>query len=94
MAHLRKHKFQTATKSPGAQQFQDGLLDEIRFDYEINSLWIKYRFDITLPDNDYGKVIFNGNEKNFEFKKLKDFISNFEKNWPLDVTLINSTEII
>jgi hypothetical protein len=94
MAHLRKHKFQAIAKSPGAQQFQDGLLDEIRFDYEINSLWIKYRFDITLPDNDYGKVIFNGNEKNFEFKKLKDFISNFEKNWPLDVTLINSTEII
>jgi hypothetical protein len=48
------------TKSPKAQQFQQGLLDEIRFDYAMNSLWIKYRFDIKLPDNDYQKVIFNG----------------------------------
>jgi hypothetical protein len=81
MAHVRKHKFQTIRKSPKAQQFQEGLLDEIRFDYQMNSLWIKYRFDIILPTNDYGMVIFNGNENNLEFKKLKDFISNFEKTW-------------
>jgi len=81
MANLRKHKFQTITKSPRAQQFENGLLDEIRFDYEMNSLWVKYRFDIKLPDTDYLKVIFTGNENNHEFKRLKDFISNFEKNW-------------
>jgi len=81
MAYLGKRKIQTITKSPKAQQFEDGLLDEVRFDYTINSLWIKYRFDIILPNNDYGKVIFNGNENNPEFKKLKEFILNFEENW-------------
>ncbi len=84
MTHLRKHKFQAITKSPKAQRFQEELLDEIRFDHEMNSIWIKYRFDIILPDNDYGKVIFNGNENNPEFKKLKDFISNFEENWSFE----------
>jgi hypothetical protein len=81
MKHLRKNKILGITRSPKVQQFQEGLLDEIRFDYQMNSLWIKYRFDIMLPNNDYVKVIFNGNESNAEFKKLKDFISNFEKHW-------------
>jgi len=81
MGYTQKRKFQAFTKSPKAQQFQEGLLDEIRFDYEMNSIWVKYRFDIILPATDYGKVIFNGNENNSEFKKLKDFISNFEENW-------------
>jgi len=81
---VRKHKFQTIRKSPKAQQFQEGLLDEIRFDYEMNSLWIKHRFDIILPADDYSKVIFNGNENNPEFKKLKDFISNFEETWSFE----------
>ena len=72
------------TKSARAQQFQEGLLDEVRFDYEINSLWIKYRFDIILPSNDYSKIIFIGNENNPEFKRLKDFISNFEKTWSFE----------
>ena len=84
MGYRRKHKFQAITKSPKAQQFQEGLLDEIRFDYEMNSIWIKYRFDIKLPDNNYSKVIFNGNDNNPEFKKLKDFISNFEENWSFE----------
>ena len=81
MAYLRKRKLQTNTKSPKAQRLQESLLDEIRFDYEMNSLWIKYRFDIKLPDNDYEKISFNGNENNAEFKKLKDFILNFEATW-------------
>ena len=81
MAHMRKNKLQVIRKSSGAQEFQESLLDEIRFDFKMNSLWIKYRFDIILPDNDYGKVIFNGNESDFEYEKLKDFISAFEENW-------------
>ena len=81
MAYLGKRKLQPVTKSPKAQEFENGLLDEVRFDNEINPLWIKYRFDIKLPENDYVKVIFNGNENNAEFKKLKEFILNFEENW-------------
>jgi len=92
MTYVRKHKSQTIRKSPGAQQFQEGLLDEVRFDYEMNSLWIKYRFDIILPVNDYSKVIFNGNENNPEFKKLKDFISNFEETWSFEEDSNNSEE--
>jgi hypothetical protein len=81
MAYLGKRRLQAVTKSPKAQEFENGLLDEIRFDYEINSIWIKYRFDITLPEDDHGKVIFNGHENNAEFKKLKEFILNFEEDW-------------
>jgi len=84
MSYIRKSKIQTVRKSPGAQEFQEGLLDEIRFDYKMNTLWIKYRFDIVLPDNDYEKVTFNGNENDFEFKTLKDFILNFEQNWTVE----------
>ena len=84
MGYTRKNKFPAITKSPKAQQFQEGLLDEIRFDYEMNSIWIKYRFDIMLPTDNYSKVIFNGNDNNPEFKKLKDFISNFEEIWSFE----------
>jgi len=84
MTYRRKNRYPNNTKSPGAKQFYDGLADEIRFDCEINPLWVKYRFDIKLPDDDYTKVIFNGDIHNPEFKKLKDFISNFEKNWVIE----------
>ena len=86
MAYTRKRKLPAVRKSALAQQFREGLLDEIRFDCKMNSLWIKYRFDIILPDNDYGKVIFNGNESDPEFKKLKDFIAGFEANWIVETT--------
>jgi len=81
MTHLRKNKFQKSPKSQKAQQFQEGLSDELRFDAKINSLWIKYRFEVKLPSSDDEKVRFEGNENNPEFKKLKDFISHFEENW-------------
>jgi hypothetical protein len=81
MKYPRQQKFQGIRRSARAQQFCSGLSDEIRFDSQINSLWVKYRFDVILPDNDFVKVIFTGNESNVEFKKLKDFILNFEQHW-------------
>ena len=92
MAYIRKSKLQITRKSSNAQHFAEGLSDEIRFDHKMNSLWVKYRFDIILPENDYGKVIFNGNEKDLEFKKLKDFILNFEENWTIENNLQSSAE--
>jgi len=84
MAHLRPNKNQTNTKSARAQQFGEGLLDPIRFEAEINNLWIKYRFDITLPVNDIERVVFNRDDINAEFKKLKDFILLYEENWIME----------
>lgn len=84
MAHIRQHKIEKITKSPRAQQFTESLLDEIRFNYEINAFWIKYRFDIVLPVNDYEKVLFKNNDNNWEFKKLKDFILHYEENWLME----------
>ncbi|HRH59566.1 MAG TPA: hypothetical protein PL045_03300 [Chitinophagaceae bacterium] len=81
MSNMRRQKFQGITKSIRAQQFQAELLDEIRYDYQMNALWVKFRFDIVLPTNDLGKVIFNGNDNNAEYKQLKDFITHFENNW-------------
>ncbi len=88
MVHLRKHKFKKSPKSQKAQQFQEGLSDELRFDAKISSLWIKYRCEIKLPAYDDEKVHFEGNENNPEFKKLKDFVSQFEKNWLFELLVI------
>ncbi len=54
----------------------------------MNSLWIKYRFEIKLPANDDEKVHFEGNDNNPEFKKLKDFILQFEENWLFESRVI------
>jgi hypothetical protein len=49
-----------------------------------NNLWIKYRFDITLPVSDIERVVFNRDDINAEFKKLKDFIILYEENWIME----------
>ena len=84
MAFIRQHKFQKNPRSARAQEFTEGLLDEIRFDNEINTFWIKYRFDIMLPAKDDEKVSFKGNDNNLEFKKLKDFILHYEEHWLME----------
>ena len=56
----------------------------MRFEPEINNLWIKYRFDITLPVNDNERVEFNRDDSTGDFKKLKDFILSYEENWMLE----------
>jgi len=84
MLHFRKNNIRKITRSEKAQQFENALLDEVRFNNEINSLWIRYRFDIKLPVDDYSKVIFERNEINEEYKKLKDFIIHFEENWKFE----------
>ena len=84
MGYKKHDRFQKIPKSKRAKQFEEGLLDQMRFEPAINNLWIKYRFDITLPVNDHERVIFNRKDANPEFKKLKNFISLYEENWTLE----------
>jgi len=81
MAQIRRKHDQKVTKSARARQFEIGLIDQIRFDQGMQMLWNKYRFDITLPNTDSEKVQFKGSDNDFDFKRLKDFILNFEENW-------------
>jgi len=83
MALIRQHKFQNNVRTAKAQQFMEGLLDEIRFNNEINLFWIKYRYEVILPVN-YERVSYRGNENNWEFKKLKDFILHYEEQWLME----------
>jgi hypothetical protein len=84
MGYRKQDRFQKIPKSQRAKQFEEGLLDQMRFEPEINNLWIKYRFDITLPVNDNERVEFNRDDSTGDFKKLKDFILSYEENWMLE----------
>jgi hypothetical protein len=84
MGYRKQDRFQKIPKSQRAKQFEEGLLDQMRFEPEINNLWIKYRFDITLPVNDNERVEFNRDDSTGDFKKLKDFILLYEENWMLE----------
>lgn len=84
VAYIRQKKDQKITKSTRAKQFEEGLLDLIRFNQEICTIWNKYRFDILLPVTDIGKVTFKGSDNNSDFKKLKDFILEYEENWIIE----------
>jgi hypothetical protein len=81
VARIRQKKDQKITKSTRAKQFEEELLDRIRFNQEISPIWNKYRFDILLPVTDIGKVEFKGSDNNADFKQLKDFILQYEENW-------------
>ncbi len=65
-------------KEPKAKEFEYDLIAEIYANYEMHPLWLQYRDQIKLPEHDYENVVFEGNAFEGDYKKLKDFIEDFE----------------
>jgi len=68
-----------AKKERRAEQFEYDLIAEIYSNYEMHPLWVKYHSLVKLPVKDNDNVIFEGNDLDSDYKKLKDFITDFEE---------------